>query len=115
MSAINTTRAGPAPAGLEAPCAYLEQVLRFHAANGGPFPRSAELEYAARRLARAWLAARLPERALPPWLALAAEVVFGAGPAAASLTQTLRTWAVDECLLVPIVPPTPGRAGDADA
>jgi hypothetical protein len=108
MSATNTTRAGPAPVGLEAPCAYLEQVLRFHAANGGPFPRSAELEYATRRFARAWLAARLPGRALLPWLALAVEVAFGAGPASADLVRELRAWAVEECLLVPLAPPDAG-------
>lgn len=93
-----------APSGVEASCAYLEQVLRFHAANGGPFLRSVELEYAVRQVARAWVAAGLPERALPPWIQMAVTTTFGTGAAAAALALALREWAVDECLIVPIIP-----------
>ena len=63
MSLANTVLTGPAPSGLEALSAQLEQVLQFHAAHGGPFLQSVELEYATRRIARAWLAAALPEGA----------------------------------------------------
>lgn len=85
-----------APAGLEAPCADLDNVLSFQAASGGPCPHSLELEYATRRLARAWLGAGLAAQALLTWLAFAASAAFGSSPSAAAAARELMEWAVDE-------------------
>lgn len=119
MYATTTSLAGAAPAGLEAPCAYLGQVLNFHAAHGGPFPRSRELEHAVRRLARAWLAAGLAGRALASWLGLAAATAFGPGATARVLDCRLRAWAVDEWLLAdgaaPLLPNVRGPSSGASS
>ena len=104
MSLANTVLTGPAPSGLEALSAQLAQVLQFHAAHGGPFLQSVELEYATRRIARAWLAEALPERVLLPWLSLAAVAAFGADASAAALARELRRWAAEECLLLSLGP-----------
>ena len=90
----------PAPSGAEAPCAYLDEVLAFQTTNGGPFLGSLELEYAARALARAWMAAGLSERALRPWLRFAAVTAVGPTATAIALTRRLVEWAVDEYLLI---------------
>jgi hypothetical protein len=86
----------PTPSGLEAHCRYLDDVLAFQAANGGPFLRSLELEYAVRRLTRAWVRAGLSIRAIAPWLRFAIESAAGAETASAVLTTGVLRWAVDE-------------------
>jgi len=104
----------PAPAGLDAECRYLDDVLTFQAAHGGPFPRSRELEYAVRRLARAWARAGIPERALGAWLAVVAAGAVSEGVARAALIRELQGWAADE--LPPVAAPLPsGSAGSASA
>jgi hypothetical protein len=92
--------ARPLPLGVEEACRYLDAVLAFQAAHGGPFLRSLELEFAVRRLTRAWVRACLAERALPGWLAFAAQSALGPGEAAAAVSRGLRAWAADECALV---------------
>ena len=82
---------------LAAPLAYLVQVVAFHAAHGGPFLRSIELEYAVRRLARAWLRTRLSALILTRWLVRTTAFAFPPGAATAHLTRELRTWVADEC------------------
>jgi hypothetical protein len=82
---------------LEAPYMYLAQVLAFHAANGGPFLHSAELDYAARRLARAWVVADLPRRVLTPFLAHAVSAVFPPERLSGRLVRQLSACAADEC------------------
>jgi len=93
--------ARPAPS-LDAPCTYLDEVLASQAADGGPLLGSPELEDAARRLARAWARAELPERALRAWMALAATAAFGEAAGVAALTRRLQGWAVEECLSVAV-------------
>jgi hypothetical protein len=86
----------PAPSGLEAHCRYLDDVLVFQTANGGPFLRSLELEYAVRHLTRAWVRAGLSLRAIGPWLRFAVESAAGEGAGSAVVTAGLLRWAVDE-------------------
>ena len=105
----------PAPSGVEAPCAYLDEVLAFQAANGGPFLRSLELEYAVRSLARAWVAAGICERSLRPWLAFAAATAVGPDAIAAALTQRLQAWGIDEYLLITPVALTPSASAPSVA
>jgi hypothetical protein len=97
-------RSQPAPAGVEGECAYLDYVLAFQAANGGPFAGSLELEYAVRRLTRAWVRAGLPQRGLRPWLAFAVTTVCGDSVIPATLARRLDTWAIDECRGVSSLP-----------
>jgi len=109
-----TPNTQPAPAGLDAECRYLDDVLAFQAANGGPFPRSLELRYAVCRLARAWGRAGIPERVLGAWLAVAAAGAVGEGVGRAALTRELQAWAADE--LPPVAASPPRRTtGSADA
>ena len=91
----------PAPS-LDGPCASLDEVLAWQAANGGPVLESRELSDATRRLARAWAQAELPEHALRAWLALAVTAAFGEAAAAPALTRRLQGWAVEECLAVAV-------------
>lgn len=78
-----------APSGLEAACAHLGDVL----ANGGP---AADLEDAARQLARAARSVGLPERALVTWLIVAGAVACGGMATSAGLARQLNAWAADE-------------------
>ncbi|HUQ82437.1 MAG TPA: hypothetical protein VM076_14915 [Gemmatimonadaceae bacterium] len=99
---------------LDGPSKYLEEVLAFQAAHGGPFPRSRELEYAVRRVARAWVRAEVPLRWLRAWLAAVAAGALSERAATAALTREIHAWATDECLGVAAVPPArptgPARA-----
>jgi hypothetical protein len=88
--------AAPAPSGLEAHCRYLDDVLAFQTANGGPFLRSLELEYAVRHLTRAWVRAGLSLRSIGPWLQFAVESAAGRGTGSATVAAGLLRWAVDE-------------------
>ena len=91
----------PAP-GLDVPCARLDEVLASQAANGGPALDSPELADAARRVARAWVQAELPERALRAWMRLSVAAAFGETAEGAALTRRLQGWAVEECLALAV-------------
>jgi hypothetical protein len=99
---------------LDAPSKYLEEVLAFQAAHGGPFLHSLELEYAVRRLARAWVRADAPLRTLRAWLAAVAAGALAERRAVWALTCEIQAWAADECLCVVIVSPA-RSAGPASA
>lgn len=103
----------PAPAGVEAECAYLDWVLAFQVAHGGPFVRSVELEYAVRCLTRAWIGAGLAGRGLQPWFAFAATTACVDPVAASTLASRFHTWATDEYRCV-LIAPSP-RSSDSPA
>ena len=84
------------PSGVEAHCRYLDEVLAFQAAHGGPYTGSRELQYAVRSLTRAWLRAGQSLRMLGPWLGFAVDSAVGEPTASAVITASLVRWAVDE-------------------
>jgi len=85
-----------APLGLELACGYVADVLAFQAANGGPFSRSCELEYATRRLARTARELNLPYRALVTWLTVADAAAFGGTGRTADVVRQMNAWVGEE-------------------